>query len=219
VRIIPIPFASDNLAYAVFDESNDSFVLVDPGDAAAVRCALRLVSRTATVAAVLATHHHWDHSAGNASFRALLNLGAFSAPRVDVFGSRVDFPVNGFVNAGWHRVNRHLEDRETFQIGRLLFRALLAPCHTRGHLIYILEGVAPSDSPVKSFKPSVFTGDAFFVGGCGRFFEGSGNDMHTVVQKCIDAIPEEALMWPGHEYSFSNLKFAVTIEPGNSKLQ
>ncbi|KAJ3250724.1 hypothetical protein HDU77_006414 [Chytriomyces hyalinus] len=215
IRIIPVPYASDNYGYIIHDQVEDIFVLVDSADTESFHRSLRAASPTGSVVAILTTHHHWDHSSGNAIFKA-----SDTENRIDVYGSHIDFPVNGFTNRGWHRVNKQVGDGERFKIGRMTFAALLVSCHTRGHLIYTLESV-PSSTATKEepFQPSAFTGDAFFVGGCGRFFEGSGTDMHTLVAKCVAEIAPNTLIWPGHEYALSNLAFAARFEPGNVALQ
>ncbi|KAJ3242022.1 hypothetical protein HDU81_008894 [Chytriomyces hyalinus] len=212
IRIVPVPYASDNYGYIIHDQIEDIFVLVDAADTESFRRALRNLSPSGSVVAILTTHHHWDHSSGNAIFKA-----SDTDNRIDVYGSDIDFPVNGFTNRGWHRVNKQVGDREQFKIGRMTFTSLLVSCHTRGHLIYTLETVFSTTT--QPFQPSAFTGDAFFVGGCGRFFEGNGTDMHALVSKCFAEIAANTLIWPGHEYALANLEFAAKFEPGNSALQ
>ncbi|KAJ3316519.1 hypothetical protein HDU76_001741 [Blyttiomyces sp. JEL0837] len=67
----------------------------------------------------------------------------------------------------------------------------------------------------KSDDKVVFTGDTLFVGGCGRFFEGTPDQMHNSLNKVLGSLPGDTKVYPGHEYTVSNLKFAASIEPKN----
>ena len=67
-----------------------------------------------------------------------------------------------------------------------------------------------------SDTPSLFSGDAIFVAGCGRFFEGSASGLFRTVQRLATDLPPDTLLWPGHEYARSNLAFAQYVEPGNA---
>jgi len=86
---------------------------------------------------------------------------------------------------------------------------LAVPCHTRGHVAYYLQD---EDNRV------VFTGDTLFVGGCGRFFEGSAQEMQTAFERVL-ALPGDTLMYPGHEYTVANLRWAAQVDKDNLHLQ
>ncbi len=69
-------------------------------------------------------------------------------------------------------------------------------------------------------EPSaLFTGDTLFVGGCGRFFEGSGEDMYKALFKTLAPLPNDTRVYCGHEYTVSNLRFALRVDPGNKALK
>lgn len=57
----------------------------------------------------------------------------------------------------------------------------------------------------------VFTGDTLFIGGCGKFFEGTPAEMHAALNKTLGSLPDDTLVYPGHEYTKSNVKFLVTV--------
>jgi len=89
-------------------------------------------------------------------------------------------------------------------------KAILAPCHTKGHLLYSLEG--------SQGEPNVlFTGDTLFVGGCGKFFEGTADDMHVIMTN-LSKLNKDTQIFCGHEYTVKNLQFAAMLEPKNKEL-
>ena len=85
-----------------------------------------------------------------------------------------------------------------------------SPCHTRGHVLYYVEG---DETNV------VFTGDTLFVGGCGRFFEGDGAQMHHALNVVIAGLPDNTLIYCGHEYTLANLDFAASVDPKNEHVK
>ena len=96
-------------------------------------------------------------------------------------------------------------------IGSLHIDVLHTPSHTSGHVSYV---VTPDGDGPKA----VFTGDTLFVGGCGRFFEGTAAEMCQSLGQ-LAALPQSTLVYCGHEYTTSNLRFAQQVEPHNSALQ
>ena len=64
----------------------------------------------------------------------------------------------------------------------------------------------------------VFTGDTLFLGGCGRFFEGNAQEMHHSLCNVLGSLKDSTLVYPGHEYTLSNWKFALSVDKENSKL-
>jgi hydroxyacylglutathione hydrolase len=67
-------------------------------------------------------------------------------------------------------------------------------------------------------EKTVFTGDTLFIAGCGRLFEGTATDMHNNMVKLM-ALPDDTCIYCGHEYTEKNLRFALTLEPSNTKVQ
>ncbi|KAJ3412342.1 hypothetical protein HDV05_000939 [Chytridiales sp. JEL 0842] len=214
-KIIPVPYGEDNYAYLILDTHQNIAVGVDPADSETFLRHLKHHAPNANLEAILCTHHHWDHSAGNRTLAS-----HFSS--IKIYGSLTDFPSTHPTSFFWG-VNTRVKDKETIQAGRMVFRVLETPCHTRGSLCYYfdleasLEGVETEGEGVR--VSSLFTGDTLFVGGVGKFFEGTAREMRDVVQKLVREVPTETFVWPGHEYAFSNLCFAREVEPGNFAVQ
>lgn len=64
----------------------------------------------------------------------------------------------------------------------------------------------------KTDEKVVFTGDTLFIGGCGRFFEGTPAEMHTALNEVLAKLPDDTKVYPGHEYTKQNAKFLVTVD-------
>lgn len=164
--------------------------VVDPGDAAPVLTAL--TSAGLSLAAILLTHHHADHVGGVPAL-----LERFSVP---VFGPR---------NEAIPQVTNPLGegDRVTIPEIGIAFEVIDVPGHTRGHIAYFARE-----------QGWVFCGDTLFAGGCGRLFEGTPEQMVTSLTK-LASLPDETQIFCAHEYTLSNLKFAMEVEPGNAELK
>ncbi|XP_030846670.1 probable hydrolase PNKD isoform X2 [Strongylocentrotus purpuratus] len=190
VIILPIPYLKDNYAYLVIEKASNIAAVIDPGDAEAVQRVIE--QQNVQLTAILTTHKHWDHSGGNQKLKSLhSNLAVYGGERDGVPGC-----------------NHKLKDGDSFQIGGLKFTALFTPGHTVGHMVYLL------DRSDKNLPNSLFTGDILFLGGNGRMFEGPPSLMLSSLDK-ICQIPDDTLVWPGHEYAVDNLRFAHNIDPAN----
>ena len=82
---------------------------------------------------------------------------------------------------------------------------LSCPGHTRGHLVYQLGS-------------HLFVGDVLFMAGCGRVFTGDYRGQYQSLKK-LKNLADETLVYPGHEYSLSNLVFAQGLFPENQDIQ
>jgi hydroxyacylglutathione hydrolase len=94
------------------------------------------------------------------------------------------------------------DHNSTFNLGSIKITALHTPCHTQDSICYFLED--GSDR-------AVFTGDTLFIGGCGRFFEGNATEMHKALNEVLAGLPDDTKVYPGHEYTKNNVKFAKTV--------
>jgi len=192
LRVVPVPQLADNYAYLVIDDGHAVAGVVDVAEA---RPVLEAAAReNVTVIAILSTHHHFDHVAGNDELIA--NVGAGRMHVYGYVGDRSRIPG----------ITDPLADGDSFDVGSLTGRALFIPAHTRGHLAYWF----PSERVV-------FTGDTMFGGGCGRLFEGDAAQMKASLEK-IAGLPDDTLVYCGHEYTEKNLEFAATLEPSNVAL-
>jgi hydroxyacylglutathione hydrolase len=185
---------SDNYAYLI-DSGSAGMVVIDPSEGAPVMQALG----ARPLRAILATHHHQDHIGG---IEALLE--AF--PGIPVFGHASD---RTRITALTHA----LKDGERFELGSLQIQALHGPGHTRGALTYVVhrEG-SPRDL-------CAFTGDTLFGAGCGRLFEGTPREMRTSLTRLASELPGSTQIYCGHEYTESNLRFALHAEPGSVAIE
>lgn len=194
LKIVPVPVALDNYAYLIVDEADGTAVLVDPSDAAVVQVALQELE--VQPSAILTTHKHWDHSAGNEELRA-------AYPNLRVYSNAED-SVPGMTD--------HVADGARLVIGqRLQFTTLHTPGHTRGHVVFVLDG-SPFGAP-----NSLFSGDLLFIGATGRAFECPAEIMLQSLDM-VASLDGRTLLWPGHEYSLANLSFAATIDTTNDRL-
>ncbi|PIO55107.1 putative hydroxyacylglutathione hydrolase [Teladorsagia circumcincta] len=109
-------------------------------------------------------------------------------------------------------LNNRVDHEEKFTVGQMEVTALKTPCHTKGHICYYVTH-PDSDSRI------VLTGDTLFIAGCGKFFEGTAAEMHRNLNEVLAKLPDDTLVYPGHEYTYSNLKFAQHIEPGNENVR
>ncbi len=187
VELIPLPAFEDNYIWMLAREGEA--LVVDPGDAAPVLAALD--RRGLRLAGILVTHHHGDHVGGLDALRPRLQ-GPVCAPA----GERIPGPTVP------------LREGDTAALLGLEFQVLDVPGHTAGHIAYYWPGNAAGD-------PLLFCGDTLFSAGCGRLFEGTAAQMHASLSK-LAALPGRTRVCCAHEYTLSNLRFALAVEPGNA---
>ena len=189
LEIVTIPCLKDNYAFLAHDKATGQTAVVDVPEAAPIIAALK--QRGWTLSHVLLTHHHWDHVDGLAALLA-------DHPAT-VIGAAADA----------HRLpplDIAVAEGDTITIGSDTGTVMDVSGHTLGHVAFHF----PASSVV-------FTADSLMAMGCGRLFEGTPAQMYASLAK-LAALPPETLVCSGHEYTASNAKFALTIEPGNVAL-
>lgn len=141
------------------------------------------------LAAILNTHHHADHVGGNAALLA-----------------RHPAPVYGPRDERIAEVSVRLADGEGFTLPHfgIAMETLEIPGHTRSHVAFFGGGM-------------LFCGDTLFAAGCGRLFEGTPRQMYDSLTR-LSRLPDDTLVYCGHEYTLSNLRFARAAEPDNTRL-
>ena len=191
MAIVTVPQLSDNYAYLVIDDASKECAVVDCAEADAVIAAAK--SHSAKIVAVLTTHWHGDHSGGNEGIAA-------KVPGIKIYGARAE---GGRIPA----LTNPVAEGDQLRIGALQGLVIGIPAHTNGHVAYYFPALA-----------AVFTGDTMFIAGCGRVFEGNAATMVASLKK-LAALPDNTQVYCGHEYTEKNLRFALTLEPGNQALQ
>jgi len=189
--IVTVPQLSDNYAYLVIDDASKECGVVDCAEPDAVIAAAK--SHGAKIVAVLTTHWHGDHSGGNEEIAAKIS-------GLRIYGARAE---GGRIPS----LTDPVADGDQLRIGALEARVIGIPAHTNGHVAYYFPALS-----------AVFTGDTMFIGGCGRVFEGNAATMVASLKK-LAALPENTQVYCGHEYTEKNLRFALTLEPGNQALR
>jgi hydroxyacylglutathione hydrolase len=106
----------------------------------------------------------------------------------------------------WHPDHVGGNAGDTVMLGAHTARVMHVPGHTSGHIAFHLAGDA-----------AIFTGDTLFALGCGRLFEGSPEQMFDNFRRYAD-LPGETRVYCGHEYTQSNGRFALSVEPANEAL-
>ena len=196
MEIIRIPVLSDNYIFLILDLDRQIAAVVDPAEAAPVLA--ELARHQVQLVAIFNTHHHSDHVGGNKGL-----IAAF--PDVRVYGGAED---RGRIPGQ----QVYLVDGDRVEFGDRIGEVFFIPGHTRAHIAYYFP-------PVESNAPGeLFCGDTIFAGGCGRLFEGTPAQMVGSMTK-LRQLPDDTRIWCAHEYTLSNLKFAVTVDPTNQELQ
>jgi hydroxyacylglutathione hydrolase len=179
----------DNYIYLVEYSPGKCFV-VDPGDAKPVFDALEHLQ----LIHILTTHHHADHIGGVGTLKHKT-------------GCKVIGPDDKRI-AG---LDTAMGDGDTTELGDVTIRCIGTPGHTTTSVCYFVTGGSLGSGVL-------FTGDTLFVCGCGRMFECDGETMFESLQK-LAALPDETLIYPGHDYTEENIRFALTFEPDDKLLQ
>ncbi|MDR3416200.1 MAG: hydroxyacylglutathione hydrolase [Nevskia sp.] len=189
ITVTPLPAFADNYLWLLHGDGRAA--VVDPGDGEVVLAALR--QRGLRLEAILVTHHHADHIGGLGALRREWD--------VPVYGPRAEA---GSIPG----LTQPLDDGARVALPglNLNFEILSVPGHTLGHIAY-------HEAEAKL----LFCGDTLFVGGCGRLFEGTPQQMYASLQR-LRALPPETAVYCAHEYTLSNLDFARTAEPGNAAI-
>ena len=139
--------------------------------------------------AIMITHHHWDHVGGIQGITEQFEIPVYTPKTETVAGSTNPVAEGDIIS---------LSELE------LSLEILDVPGHTSGAIAYYTDTV-------------VFSGDTLFTAGCGRMFEGTPPQMHASLSK-FKTLPDSTLLYCGHEYTASNLKFAASVEPDNAAI-
>ena len=138
---------------------------------------------------VLITHHHYDHTNGLLDLTNKINLEVYGPKKIE-------------------GINNIVKESDKFSLIGIDFEVIEIPGHTLDHLAFFSSN---------NKDPILFCGDTLFAGGCGRVFEGTFEQMFKSLKK-ISNYPKETKIFCGHEYTLSNLKFALEVDEDNKEL-
>ncbi|MXW00696.1 MAG: hydroxyacylglutathione hydrolase [Holophagales bacterium] len=189
LEIQTIPVLSDNYSYVLHDTGSGKTAVVDPPETDPIEAALS--ASGFGIDWIVITHHHMDHIAAVPALKEKY--------RCQVVGPAAD----------QHRIpglDLLVREGDRFQLGEAEAQVFDTPGHTTGHITYWFED-----------DRALFCADTLFALGCGRVFEGTMEQMWESLAK-LRALPDDAIVHCGHEYTLSNAHFAVTVDPDNEEL-
>lgn len=184
------PCRSDNYGYLAHDSETGATAAIDAPDADAVRAALE--KRGWGLTDIFVTHHHADHTDGILPLKSEFDV-LVTGPEDEAD------KIEG--------LDRGIAPGDSVMLGNVRFEVMGAPGHTLGHIVY--------HDPAGGH---LFTGDALFSLGCGRMFEGTPGPMWAGLA-AIKRLPDETLIYCGHEYTEANGRFALSVDPDNAALK
>ena len=207
IQLVPIlgGLFGGNYSFLIWDDNDPQrrAIVVDPADPHVMLQAAK--KERLQVELLLCTHWHFDHSAGNQTFKRFI-------PGIEVVASASE---RGRTPA----VTKRVKDLDELQCGpRLTVRCHHVPGHTHGSIVYEVVSKAKADGPEgssSSLPSAAFTGDTLFCGGCGALFECSANTLHNSLGLLMSRLPAATKIYPGHEYSEMLMQMVCRKEPDN----
>ncbi len=187
MEIVTIPCLQDNFAYLLICPKTGEAAVVDPSEAEPVRKELN--RQNVKLTTILNTHHHWDHVGGNKELKS-------DFPELKIYGHFTD---RGRIP----EQSEFLEEGDEVSFGKQSGSFIHNPGHTTGAITYL-------------FGKTAFTGDTLFAAGCGRLFEGTPEQMYDSLNNRIGKLPDQTELYFGHEYTENNLRFALSVDAGNT---
>lgn len=192
LQVHQIPAFKDNYFWLIQPDPHlpDTYI-IDPGAAQPVENYVN--EHQLQLKGILLTHHHHDHIDGVQELHKTLQLPVYgpNSPRIP-------------------QVTHFLSEGDYLELGTVMAKVMALPGHTLDHIAYFID--VPEDPPV------LFSGDTIFAAGCGRLFDGTAALLYSSLQK-IAALPDDTLIYAAHEYTLSNIAFALHIEPDNEDLK
>lgn len=190
LRIRRLPALRDNYLWLLHDPDTGETAVVDPAEPGPVEDAL--AEEGWRLSHILNTHHHYDHVGANAALKERWGC-TIVGPRAD----RDRIPG----------IDVALGEGDTVALGRHRARVFDVPGHTRGHIAYWFAA-----------DQALFVGDTIFAAGCGRMFEGTPEQFWDSLAK-LRALPDATDVYCAHEYTASNLRYAVHVLPDDADIR
>lgn len=189
LEIIRIPVLSDNYVWLVHEPLSGETMVVDPAVAEPVLAEAE--ARGWTITQIWNTHWHPDHTGGNAAIREATGC-TITGPAAEA--ERIP------------TLDRTVAEGDVARLGAIEAHVLDVPAHTAGHIAFHFPA-----------EQVAFVGDTLFAMGCGRLFEGTAAQMFANMRK-LEALDDATRIYCAHEYTQSNGRFALTVEPDNAAL-
>jgi hydroxyacylglutathione hydrolase len=189
LEIVRIPALSDNYIWLVHEPESGETMVVDPAVAEPVLAEAE--RRGWRIGQIWNTHWHPDHTGGNQAIK-------------DATGCTVTGPAEEASRIP--TLDVLVKEGDLVRLGGIKARVMEVPAHTAGHIAYHLPSAKVA-----------FVGDTLFAMGCGRLFEGDAAQMHRNLQR-LSQLPPETQVYCAHEYTLSNGRFALSVEPDNEAL-
>ena len=193
LEIVRIPVLSDNYVWLVHDAASKATMVVDPAVSDPVLAAAN--ARGWTITDIWNTHWHPDHTGGNAAIKEAAKAWG---------GCTITGPA-----AEYERIptlDRQVKGGDKVMLGAHVADVWDVPAHTAGHIAYHFAG-----------DGTIFVGDTMFAMGCGRLFEGTAEQMFANMQR-FRTLDDATRVYCAHEYTLSNARFAMTVDPDNPAL-
>ena len=190
VEIEQFTCRSDNFGVLVRDRASGTAALIDAPEEAPILAAIERTGWRPSL--LLVTHHHADHVEANLALKERFGL--------KIVGPKAEADKIPGIDAT-------VAGGDTLALGHEEVRVIETPGHTAGHVSYHLPNAA-----------TAFTGDTLFALGCGRLFEAGPEVMFSSLAR-LAALPGETRVHCGHEYTLSNARFALSVDPDNGQLR
>lgn len=187
MEIYQIPLLKDNYSYVL--KTKDKVAVIDPSNFEGIDNFLH--QKGWPLDFILNTHHHWDHTGGNANLKA-----KHQSQVIGPFYEKEKIPS----------IDQAVKDKDTLEWGGEKAEILFLPGHTKGHIAYWFAK-----------EKALFCGDVLFSLGCGRIFEGTPQDMWKSLNRIL-TLPPDTTIYCAHEYTLTNSLFALDLEPDNESL-
>lgn len=189
LEIVQFTARSDNFAVLVHDADSGATASIDAPEAGPILAELE--KRGWRLTDIFVTHKHQDHIDGIPALKM-------------AFGATVTGPAKSAQETGLY--DRTVSDGDSFDFAGHTVQVMGTPGHTLDHVSYYIAD-----------QKLLFCADTLFAVGCGRVFEGNAAMMWDSL-KALRALPDDTRVYCGHEYTLTNARFAVTVDPDNEQL-
>jgi len=193
LEIALFPCLQDNYGLLIHDAVSGRTAAIDTPDADEIT--RQCEARGWLLTEIWNTHHHWDHTGGNVALKTKFGVKIYGP---DMIKGRIP------------ELDQGVSEGDMFLFGQHEVHVIHTAGHTNDHVIYYVPDAHEQ-------KGAAFVGDTIFTLGCGRLFEGSAQDMYESLSRLM-ALPDSTALYCAHEYTLSNGKFALHVEPDNQAL-